>query len=161
MKRSIVLGLAVISIWVSFLPAAAGQKAAFYVNLGFSYYKTGQYQMAVEQFEKALSLDKNYPNIHALLGSAFLQMGNTDKAIAAYKKQIELTPKIADYHYNLGLAYQKKQSYDEAVQAFRTAITFDDNVVEAYRNLGYILLMQHALRVCNHPYQLHLFLHFY
>jgi len=108
MKRSIVLGLAAISIWFCFSSAAAGQKAAFYVNLGFSYYKTGKYQMAVEQFEKALSLDKNYRNIHALLGSAFLQMGNTDKAIAAYKKQIELTPKIADYQYNLGLAYQKK-----------------------------------------------------
>ncbi|MCP4623290.1 MAG: tetratricopeptide repeat protein [bacterium] len=120
--------------------ALEGQKAAFYVNLGFSYYRVGKYQETVEQFENALSLDKNYRNIHALLGSAFLEMGNTDKAIAAYKKQIELTPQVAGYHYNLGLAYLKKQSYDEAIQAFKTAIAIDNNAVKAHRNLGYVLL---------------------
>ena len=131
MKRTIFLGMTAILIWMIFSSALADQKAAFYVNLGFSHYKLGKYQDAVEQYEKVLSLDKNYQNIHALLGSAFFQMGNADKAIAAYKNQIELTPKVADYHYNLGLAYLKKQSYDEAVQAFKSAITLDAKAVKA------------------------------
>ena len=137
MKRPIFLGLATILVWITSSSAAADQKAAFYVNLGFSHYKTGQYQKAVEQFEKALSLDKNYQNIYGLLGSALFQLGNMDRAIAAFKKQIEITPNVADYHYNLGLAYLKIQSYAEAIQSFKKVVTLDDKAVNAP---GFLLL---------------------
>ena len=61
MKRSIFLGLVAISVWMNFSSALADQKASFYVNLGFSYYKLGKYQEAVEQFKLVLerSSDEN------------------------------------------------------------------------------------------------------
>ena len=125
MKQFIFISLATFLVWINNSSAAADQKAAFYVNLGFSHYRMGEYQKAAEQFEKALALDKNYQNIYGLLGSAMFQLGNTDQAIADFKKQIEITPNAADYHYNLGLAYLKILSYAEAIQAFKTAVSLD------------------------------------
>ena len=69
-----------------FFTATAAQKAAYYVNLGYSYYKQGQYQEAVEQFEKGPVPGRKLSDINALLGSAFFQKGETEKAIAAYKR---------------------------------------------------------------------------
>ena len=94
MKRPFFFGLVAIVVCAHFPSAVAAQNASAYVNLGFSYYKLGKYDDAVEQFEKALALDKDLQNVYGLLGSAFFQMGDMDKAIEAYKKQIELTPRL-------------------------------------------------------------------
>ena len=94
MNRLLFFGLAAIMICILHPLTEAAQKASSYVNLGVSYYKTGKYKEAVQQFEKALALNTDYQNIYGLLGSAFFQMGLIDNAIQAYEKQFRLPPRM-------------------------------------------------------------------
>ena len=123
----------------------AEEKASFYANLGASYYKLDRYDDAVAQFQKALALDPDFPNLYGLLGSALFQRGDLEGAIGAYQKQIERTPDIAEFYYNLGLAYQRKEVLDEAVQAYQKVTELNNHAVNAFRNLGYIFLKRGEL----------------
>ena len=102
------------SFWLA--PPLNGQeKASLYINVGLNYYEIGQYEKAVEKFQKALTLDPDHPHLHGFLGSALLQCGKIDQAIEAYERQIVLAPTVAKCHYNLGLAYLRKGLLEEAI----------------------------------------------
>ena len=62
--------------------------------LGIAYValQTNQYDLAVDQYRKALDLDKNNPNIYRLLGDAYRRIGQSQLAIPVYKQFLELSP---------------------------------------------------------------------
>jgi tetratricopeptide (TPR) repeat protein len=61
------------------------QKALDYVN-------SGQYEKALEIYEKNLNKNVNSSHIHTAIGYCFEKMGDYEKAILLYNKAIALTP---------------------------------------------------------------------
>ena len=72
------------------------QKALDYVN-------SGQYEKALEIYEKNLNKNVNSSHIHTAIGYCFEKMGDYEKAILLYNKAIALTP-VDPAAYN-NLAY--------------------------------------------------------
>jgi Flp pilus assembly protein TadD len=59
-------------------------------ELGVGLFNARDYDRAIEQFQKTLELDQNFPPARALLPAAYEQKGNYDEAIAEFKKAIAL-----------------------------------------------------------------------
>ncbi|MDD5688077.1 MAG: tetratricopeptide repeat protein [Elusimicrobia bacterium] len=85
-------------------------------NIGDVYFKTGAYEDALKNYEKA-----TYSKDIALQGKAYYNMGNSlfrlgklPEAIQLYKKALELTPSDTDAKFNIEFAQKKlKENIDK------------------------------------------------
>ncbi len=59
--------------------------------MGLAYYYARDYDQAIQQFQKTLELDQNFPPAHNLLPAAYEQKAMYSEAIAGFKKSIPLT----------------------------------------------------------------------
>ena len=55
-------------------------------GVGLAFYNDRDYDQAIEQFQKTLELDQNFPAVRSYLPAAYEQKGMYDKAIAEFKK---------------------------------------------------------------------------
>lgn len=63
-----------------------------YNNLGLIFMESGDFDQAVDNFNKAIQLNSAYPTAHFNLGLTFVKMKKFDAAIEEYKKYLELEP---------------------------------------------------------------------
>ena len=84
------------------------QKSALrYFNEGNSALKHRDYQVAIWNYQKAISLDSESPNFHYNLGLTYYEIGNYSESIDSFKRVELLVPSQSDTYYNLALAYYK------------------------------------------------------
>ena len=126
-------------------------------NLGAAWKAKGNYDKAIEYYEKALKSDlknfgENHPNVATYrnnLGSTWKAKGEYDKAIEYYEKALksdlknfgENHQKVATRWNNLGEAWRAKGEYDKAIEYYEKALesdlkNFGENHpnIAAYRN---------------------------
>ena len=60
-------------------------------ELGLAFYHARAYDQAIEQFQKTLELDRNFPAPNSFLPAAYEQKGMYSEAITEFKKSIPLT----------------------------------------------------------------------
>lgn len=130
---TITLIILLIFITIKFNMSYASAENPF--NIGEEYYKKGNYQEAIEQFKKVISV--NPKEIEALnyLGSSYSKEEKYQEAIKIFKKVIELTPNDKLALDNLALTYAKfgiyllqKEKYQEAIEQF------NNNIASSYNN---------------------------
>ena len=113
-------------------------KSFGYNNLGVAYGNKGDYDRAIEYYQKALKidlkkLDPEHPEVairYNNLGLAYGNKGDYDRAIEYYQKALKIAlkklgpehPKVAISYNNLGLAYRSKGDYDRAIEYFQNAV---------------------------------------
>ena len=97
-------------------------------NLGNAYLSLGEYDKAIEYYEKGLEIshaigDKSgIASKNGNLGNAYLSLGEYDKAIEYYEKGLEISHAIGDKsgiaskNGNLGNAYLSLGEYDKAIE---------------------------------------------
>lgn len=85
-------------------------------NLGYSYYKTNNFEEAAMRSKEALKNTKTKAEKHAAyhnLGNAYLKMQKPDEAIEAYKNALRNNPTDEETRYNLAVAKKMKQQQDQ------------------------------------------------
>ncbi|MCK4796405.1 MAG: tetratricopeptide repeat protein [Spirochaetes bacterium] len=103
---------------------------------GVAWYHKGEYDKAIEYYNKAIELDPNYTYAYYNRGSAWENKGEYDKAIKDYNKAIELDPNYTYAYHNRGIAWGKKGEYDKAIKDYNKAIELDPNYTSAYNSRG-------------------------
>ena len=131
-----------------------------YNNLGLAYDSKGDYDKAIEYYQKALKINlkkpgpehpdvaRNYNN----MGEAYREKGDYDKAIEYYQKSLKINlkklepehPDVAFNYNNLGLAYDSKGDYDKAIEYYKKSLEINlkklgpehPSVARGYNNLG-------------------------
>ena len=53
----------------------------------------GQYEDALSSFERAISLNKNDPDLWNLMGIALRSLGRYDEAVECFNKSLEIDPR--------------------------------------------------------------------
>jgi len=98
------------------------------------------YQMAIEDFLKALQIKSD--NTDALLGIAntYSQIGQFEKAIPYYDKYIEIEKEHDKTEAIMwrGTAYNRTGKYDKAINDFMSILKKDPNNDEAYFRIGVV-----------------------
>jgi tetratricopeptide (TPR) repeat protein len=77
--------------------AAKPNSADSQANLGWGLYSKGRFDEAVEQFEKALALSKDFLDAHYGLALAHKKAGRSKEAIAAFEQASAILAKAEDH----------------------------------------------------------------
>ena len=110
------------------------REAAILNNRGLDYRDEGDYDRAIEDFNKALELKPDYAEPYTNRGNAYSCKEDYDRAIEDYDKAIELNPKLTKPYSNRGVAYVKKGEFERAVVDCTKAIKLKPDYADAYYN---------------------------
>jgi len=84
--------------------------------LGSTFLKRGQFELAMDELERALSLNPNDAEAYAGLGMVALYSGRPGDAAQAFEAAIRFNPAMAPTEFiNLGFAYYLLERYDDAI----------------------------------------------
>jgi tetratricopeptide (TPR) repeat protein len=136
------------------------EKRTFY-RLAQYYWGRGDFDRAVEEYNKVLELDPNYGDAHKKgnfsktiehlkkyiavspgetypvdsLAEAYCWMGSLDNALATYKQALEIKPDFEGPDFSLGYIYAVKENYSEALSSFDKYIAL---IPPGLRREGYL-----------------------
>ena len=83
------------------------KSALRYFDEGNAALKHRDYQIAIWNYQKAISLDSKSPNFHYNLGLTYYEIGNYSESINSFKQVELLVPSQTATYYNLALAHYK------------------------------------------------------
>ena len=132
-------------------------------NLGSAYFSMGDYQKAIEYYERAYTIAKENGNRHdegawlLNLGNAYRNQGQVQIAIKYYEQALDIAREIGDRQGeesglgNLGIAYSDRGQVQTAIDYYEQALVIDreiwdqqgegvdlGNLGNAYRNQGQV-----------------------
>ena len=106
---------------------------------GACYAGLGQLDIAVQSYEKALSIKPDYAKAHYNLGGALQELDKLHDSAKSYENAIALEPENAQAHNNLAIVLRELDQLEEAEASCRKAIVLDPEYAEAYSCLSIIL----------------------
>ena len=127
--------------------------AEVYYKSATAYHDLGEFEKAISEYKKAITLDPNSPIIYNRLGVAYSELKQYDAALDAYQMALALSPMTAEPHYNIGLVYLKQGDLARAAEAFKRAIAIDTKWEDAYIGLGEVYLKQGNLEQAVRAYK--------
>jgi tetratricopeptide (TPR) repeat protein len=107
-----------------------------HLTRGNSYFKKGDYDRAITEYNKAIEINPKYAWAYNSRGVAYSAKGQYDHGIADFNRAIEINPKYANAHRNRGCAYRAKGQYDHAIADYNKAIEIKPKFWAAYYNRG-------------------------
>ena len=63
------------------------------IKMGKKQLEDGQYDNAINLFQKAISLNQNNPDLWNLMGTALRSLGRYNEAIECFNKSLEIDPR--------------------------------------------------------------------
>jgi tetratricopeptide (TPR) repeat protein len=104
-------------------PGPASANPAFHYRLGNMYKAKGQWEEAIEEYQKALSLQPGFTDAMNNLALVYVMQGEHDKALPLYMKIIELKPESYVPYYNVACMYARQHKEEEAIVWLRQAVS--------------------------------------
>ncbi len=115
-------------------------KAIAYYHRGGTYYHWGQLDHAIEDYDRALQLDPDFPDVFNDRGWIYVRTGKFDQAIADFDRAIELKPDYALAFVNRAAAYMGKGQFDQAIDDSDQAIRLEPDNAKAFNTRGVLYL---------------------
>lgn len=85
----------------------------------------GDYDFALAELKKALSMNPNYPDLHNLLGIAYANKGMTDDALMEFETALKIHPNYLKARLNMALTYYEKGSKEESMKHLNMVLDLD------------------------------------
>lgn len=113
--------------------------------MGAAYQGLGNLGLAVEFYQKVISIKPDHVDAYNNMGTALKIQGKLEEAIEAFKKALVLKPDFAEVYINMGNALKEQGNLDDAIKAYIKAFSIKSNSAEAYGNMGIALIAQGKL----------------
>lgn len=120
----------------------APTKARGHNNLGVALVNIGKHDEAVEEYRKAIALDRFYCDPWSNLAVVYSHRNETEKGIAALQNALRIYPAHAEAYNNLGTFYKAKKDLESAEYCFNQALKYRPHYGKAYLNLATIYLQK-------------------
>lgn len=111
-----------------------------YNNLGDLYMRQGNYEKAVEQFKKAITLKSNYGDAYHNMANAYHQMNRDDLALEGYQKAISFNPNLWQSYQNIAATYFAQGKFDLARENIEKAVTINPKNADLHSVAGIVYL---------------------
>ncbi|MBD3379674.1 MAG: tetratricopeptide repeat protein [Candidatus Omnitrophica bacterium] len=112
------------------------RNARLYLNLGNTYYENKDLDKAIENYEKAIEINKNYAVAYGNIASAHLHRGNLPEAEEYIIKALNMKYNYPIAHYNLGIILFKKGQFEEAIKELKIATEQLPQLFQAWNMMG-------------------------
>lgn len=107
-------------------------------NLATMSYVSGDYKIAIINFDMAISSDSEFGEAYNGRGLSYEAMGDHVQALMDYGRAIELLANPSMAYNNRGVTYLAMGDYERAIVDFDQAIELDSGFAKAYYNRGII-----------------------
>ena len=107
-------------------------------NLGWDKFRKGDYQGAIEAFDRAIGLNPNYADAYSRRGIARAALKDNQGAIADYNQALKLDPKNFIAYIGRGNIRSASGDKQGALADFNQALKIDPNDAKLYVNRGVI-----------------------
>ena len=114
----------------------------------------GLTNLAIKEYEKAITLNPSFPEGNSNLGGYYFRMGKYEQAVKLFEQAIKAYPNFIQAHSNLGAVLNKLNRTKEAVPHLKKAIHLDPEFGIAYFNLGNAYINQSKLDEARKAYGL-------
>ena len=101
-------------------------------NRGTSFVRTGKLEMAIKDYNKAISFNPMYSEAYFNRGIAYAKKGNFQKAIKDYNKASLLNYTWVKPYMNRALVYHEIKDYDKAIKDYDKVISLNPKDYKAY-----------------------------
>lgn len=122
------------AIWLDSFNIAA------YRHLCRAYEEQGDYNQAIDIYNKLIAMAPNIPDLYSNLANIYYIKGEFDLAISNYQTAITLNPNktwTSVIAQTMGFVYQENKSDpDAAISAYQTAYVLTPDDIDIYVNLG-------------------------
>ena len=125
-----------IGLWTHVIEKEPERVPIAYNNRGLVYYKAGQFDRAVADFQKAVTLQSSYIDAYSNLGMALFKIGRFDEAIETFDAALALDPANYKAYNNRALVLGAMGKFDKAVEDYNRVIALKPTSPQAYYNLG-------------------------
>lgn len=105
----------------------------------------GDYDRAIEQYEKATVLNPGDATGFEKLAKAYTELNRSEQAESAWHRAAALDPAKSDYQNEIGIIYYRRGDYAKAAEYFQKAldlrptdVVINDNLGQALQNAGRI-----------------------
>jgi eukaryotic-like serine/threonine-protein kinase len=122
--------------------ALQSQQADGHICLGTVLDGTGQYEDALEQFQRAIDLAPIADDSYIGLASTYESLGRSNDAEDTYRRAISLRPSYPLGYNRLGQLEMMHAQYEEAAKMFEQVIALAPDSFAGYSNLGAAYLQQ-------------------
>lgn len=124
-----------------------------YGGRGTTHSELGQYEQAIDDFEKYIQLapDSYLFDAYQRRGSAYANLGKYHQAIQDFNESVRLNPKSAIVYEERGIVYSNLGEHRIAIQEFETAIELDPFRTLSYisRGAAHVALGEHEAAIRN------------
>jgi len=97
--------------------------AYYHYSLGVIYALERNLDMAINEYERTLSIEHNSPYLMAELAALYIRKGEITTAIELLKKSLIYNPGYVDTHLILGSLYLNLKEHNNAIKEFYTKTT--------------------------------------
>ena len=138
-------------------------------GLGQVYAKQKRYDLAIETFEKVITIECDNTEANYQLAQIYNKVGDREKAASkiTFFKLLRSTDPILEKAVkwvnthpddpigfnNLGIIYLTRKRYDKAIENYNRAITLSPNLATSHYNLGLTYHKQGKLEIAIKSYQ--------
>lgn len=116
------------------------------VGLGHIAMRQGDYDRAVDYFQKAFQRSPQDGRIPHNLGYIAYKQGYHEAALSYFQRALALKPDLVDVHNNLGSLYDDLGQPDKAIAILEQALVINPHFEKAYTNLGVVYERQGQLQ---------------
>ena len=113
------------------VPSDETETAAYQFRLGYVREIQGDYEQAIEAYERALQLDATHRKTLFRLAFLYDMRGEEQLAIDYYKQCVQQPPIHEGALVNLGVLYDDAGRYDEAIECFERVLAVNPNQMRA------------------------------
>jgi len=104
--------------------------------LAGNYFATLDWELAIEEYERALQINPNYSQPYNQMGYAYRFLERYDGAERAFKKYIELIPNDPNPYDSYAELLMKMGRYDESLEQYKAALDVNPDFVLSYLGIA-------------------------
>jgi eukaryotic-like serine/threonine-protein kinase len=119
--------------------------ASVHVTLGMLYTLMTNNNLAKQELDAALALDKRNPEVYGALGELYARQGRSGDVEPAYQTARDLAPRDWRWPKQLGDYYRDNGRFEDAAKQYRIAVGLTPDNSRVWNNLGIVYRRQSKL----------------
>lgn len=111
-------------------------------NDGWSYYRTGDYNKALEIFDLKIKENPSDPEGYWAIGIISKKTGDMKKALALFKKSVSVDSNFVKGYSSIADCYVRKDNLKDSIRLYKKALKLDTSNYYSMKGIGNVYLKQ-------------------